>query len=67
MLRRTAILIDERDHRLGTTPVVDSVLLVRHAGCLFVRTEKGIRLSGGGIAVVYQEVDPVERPRLNPL
>lgn len=65
-MNRTAILIDERDRRIGKTMVPETAFVIRHGNSLFVRTEKGIRLSGCGIGVVFIETDPHVRQKLDP-
>jgi hypothetical protein len=65
-MQRVAILIDEKDRRLGTVLVPERTFVIRHNESLFVRSEQGIRLSGGGIAVAFIEQEPVVRNRLMP-
>lgn len=65
MAQRVALLIDERDRRLGTTMVPELTFVIRHDDAIFVRTEQGLRLPGGGIAVVFRETDPTVREKLN--
>lgn len=66
MAARTVILLDEHDKLLGSTQVPDSVSLIRHDDRLFVRTARGMRLSGGGIGIAFIETEAFERPRLGP-
>ena len=66
-MRRAAILRDDRDQMIGRTTVAEQTFVIRHDERLFVRTEKGIRLPGGGIGVVFDEIEPADRPRLDPL
>lgn len=66
MKTRAAILIDERDRHIGKTMVPETVFVIQHGESLFVRTEKGVRLSGGGIGVVFIETEPFVRQRLDP-
>lgn len=63
---RMAILIDETDRRVGRVAVPETTFVIRHADGFFVRTDKGIRLPGGGIGVVFQETEPMVRNRLDP-
>lgn len=65
-MTRTAVLIDDRDKRLGRVRVPDLTFVVQHQGEIFVRTDRGIRLSGGGIGVIFQLTDPLVRDRLDP-
>lgn len=67
MAQRTAVLIDERDRQLGSTIVPETVSVIRHDEGIFVRTDKGVRLSGGGIGVAFIETEVVERKKLAPL
>lgn len=66
-MRRTAVLVDDRDRRLGSCVVPDTITVIQHAEGIFVRTETGVRLSGGGIGVVFRETEAVERTSLKPL
>lgn len=64
-MTRIAVLFDERDHRLGSTTVQDkTTFVIRHADAFFFRTEQAVRLSGGGIGVVFRQIEPVVRARL---
>lgn len=65
-MRRTVVLLDEIDRRLGTTEVPETVFVIQHAERFFVRTEKGVRLGGGGIGVVFRETEVYVRERLAP-
>lgn len=64
---RTAILIDERDRRLGACTVPDSATVIEHDGAIFVRAPQAIRLAGGGIGVCFVEQEPIKRERLSPV
>lgn len=64
MAIRAAVLIDERDRRLGTTMVPETTFLIQHGEGLFVRTAQAIRLSGGAVGVVFQEMEPLLRQKL---
>lgn len=64
MAIRAAVLIDERDRRLGTTMVPETTFLIKHGEGIFVRTTQGLRLSGGAIGVVFQEMEPLVRQKL---
>lgn len=63
-MRRTAILIGERDEQIGRTVVTEAVSIIQHKDDLFVRTDKGMRLPGGGIGVIFMLTDPAIRNRL---
>lgn len=65
-MTRTAVLVDERDRRLGKVAVPETVFVIRHGGAVFVRSERGVRLSGGGIGVVFEETEVYVRERLEP-
>lgn len=66
MTTRTAVLVDDRDNRIGSTPVPEATFIIRHGDDLFVRTDKGVRLSGGGIGVVFLLTEPAVRGTLKP-
>lgn len=66
MATRTAVLIGERDERIGTTTVPDIAVVIRHDGDIYVRTTEGIRLTRGGLGVgaVFRLAEVFDRPRL---
>ena len=66
MASRVAVLIGERDEKLGKTVVPDVAMVIEHNGDLFVRTTEGIRLSkiGTGVGAVFRLTDAYVRPRL---
>lgn len=64
MAIRAAVLIDERDRRLGTTMVPETAFIIKHGEGLFVRTAQAVRLSGGAVGVVFQEMEPLVRQKL---
>lgn len=64
---RTAVLLDERGHRLGVCQVPETAPLIEYDGRLFIRNGEGLRLSGGGIGVSFIEVEPLVRPSLRPI
>jgi hypothetical protein len=63
---RTAVLIDERDRRIGKLMVPESCFVIKHNDALFVRTEKAIRPNPrlNAIAVVFEETQPFIRTKL---
>lgn len=65
---RTAVLIDERDRRVGKLPVTDSCFVIRHNGAFFVRTQTGVRLhhSHRALAVVFQQTEVYVRDKVEP-
>lgn len=64
-----AVLIDEKDRRLGKLAVIPACFVIRHAGATFVRTDKGVKLhhSHRAIAVVFQQTEVFVRDRLEPI
>lgn len=65
-MRRAVVLVDKRDRRLGTTSVPETTFVIKHGDAIFVRTPRGVRLSGGGIGVVFEETVVYVRERLDP-
>jgi hypothetical protein len=63
---KTAVLIDERDRRIGKLHVPQSCFVIQHDGATFVRTEKTIRLhhSHRAFAVVFDQCEVYVRERL---
>lgn len=61
-----AVLIDERDRRLGTVPVNHACWIIQHYDRLFVRTTKGVRLrpADRAFAIVFEETEPFVRNKL---
>lgn len=61
-----AVLINERDQRLGKLVVAPIVHVIRHQGATFVRTSKGVRLhhSHRAIAVVFEQTEVYVREKL---
>lgn len=66
MATRVAILLDDRDNRIGKTVVPETVFIIRHDDAFYVRTAKGVRLSGGGIGVAFEETEVYVRGKLEP-
>lgn len=67
MATRTAILFDDRGQPIGQTLVPEHTAIVKHDGRLFLRSSgDGRRLTGGGMGVVFNEVDPMVREKLSP-
>lgn len=65
-MKRTAVLVDERDRQIGKTSVPETTFVIKHADAIFIRTPKGVRLSGGGIGVVFEQTEVYVRERLEP-
>jgi len=63
-VRRTAVLLGERDERLGRTTVPESTFVIRHEGAFYIRTGNGVRLPGGGIGVIFEQTEVIDRPQL---
>lgn len=63
---KTAVLIDERDRRVGKTQVPESCFVIRHSNATFIRTGKAVRLrpSTNAMAVVFEQCDVYIRERL---
>lgn len=61
-----AVLIDERDKRLGKVTVTSACHVIQHDGATFVRTPKGVKLhhSHRAIAVVFEQTEVYVRERL---
>ena len=68
-MAQIAVLIDERDKRIGKLPVNPACRVIRHRDSFFVRTDRGVRLhhSHRAIAVVFEEVDVYVRETLEPV
>jgi hypothetical protein len=66
MTTRTAVLIDERDRRVGKIQVPEICFVIQHNGCTFVRTQKTVRLhhSHRAFAVVFDQTEVYIRERL---
>lgn len=69
MATRAAVLIDERDRKLGKTMVPETVMVIKHNDLVFVRTGEGIRLTrdGVGMGAVFRETEVYVRARLDPV
>lgn len=67
MAVRTAVLVDDKDKRLGAAQVPDSTHLISHNGTVYIRTPEGIRLGGNGIGVIFRYVEPLVRNQLRPI
>jgi hypothetical protein len=64
-----AVLIDERDRRLGKVMVNSATVVIGHADRIFVRTGKSIRPNPrlNAMAVVFEEAKIYTRDKLEPL
>jgi hypothetical protein len=63
---RIAVLIDEKDNRIGKLTVSESCFVIRHRDATFVRTDKAVRLhhSHRTLAIVFEQTEPFVRDRL---
>jgi hypothetical protein len=68
MVARTAVLLGERDEKVGKTAVPDTTFVICHQGDYFVRTAEGMRLTRGGVGVaaVFRLTEVFVRDRLDP-
>lgn len=64
MIIRTAVLFTDSERRIGQVQVPETTFIIQHDDALFVRTAKGVRLSGGGIGVMFIETEPLVRQQL---
>lgn len=69
MAAQIAVLIDERDRRLGKLMVAPQCAIIRHGGSFFVRTGRGVKLhhSHRAVAAVFEETEVFVREKLEPL
>ena len=67
-MNQLAVLIDERDRRIGKLMVPPSCHVVCHQEVVYVRTGRGVKLhpSHRAIAVVFEETEVYHRARLDP-
>lgn len=65
-MMRVAVLIDERERRLGKLTVGPACFVIRHGDATFVRTDKVVRLhhSHRAMAVIFEETPIYVRDRL---
>lgn len=68
MMQR-AVLVDERDRRIGTTNVSSACFVISHGDSTFVRTDKGVRLrpADRALAIIFEETEIYVRNRLDPI
>lgn len=65
-MKRTAILSDERDRRLGRTDVSDAIHIIQHGETMFIRCPEAVRLAGGGYGVIFRVAEVFVRNKLEP-
>lgn len=66
-MKRTAILIDERDRRLGRTDIPDAIHIIQHGETMFIRSSEAVRLAGGGVGVIFRVAEVFVRNKLEPV
>lgn len=61
-----AVLIDERDRRIGKLTVAPCCFVIRHRDATFVRTDKAVKLhhSHRATAIVFEQTEVYVRDRL---
>lgn len=61
-----AVLVDERDRRIGKLVVAPACLVIQHKDATFVRTDKAVRLhhSHRALAVVFDQTEVYVREKL---
>jgi len=66
---RIAVLVDERDRRIGKLQVPEACHVVRHAGATFVRTQRAVKLHHAhrSFAVVFEQTEVYVREKLEPV
>lgn len=69
MAIRTAVLINERDKRLGQASVPESAMVILHNGSYFVRSDERFRLTREGVStgVIFRETEIYARESLRPI
>lgn len=67
-MMRIAILLNEKDVRLGRCSVQESTFIIQYGDEFFYRTTEGVRLTrdGVGIGVVFRQTEVYVRERLDP-
>jgi hypothetical protein len=65
-MMRIAVLVDERDRRLGKLTVAPSCFVIQHEDATFIRTDKVVRLhhSHRAMAVVFEQTEVYVRKQL---
>lgn len=63
---KPAVLIDERDRRIGKLMVHETCFVIRHKTAIFIRTPKAVRLhhSHRSMAIVFEETEVYVRDKL---
>lgn len=65
-MRRVAILVDEKDRRLGRAVVAESTMIISHKESLFIRSGLMVKISANGLAAEFRYIEPAVRDRLDP-
>lgn len=68
-MMRSAILIDDRDQRVGRVQVPETAFVIQHGEDFYVRTSEVVRLSrnGPGLAAVFRITEVFVRAKLEPV
>jgi hypothetical protein len=68
-MMRLAVLINERDVRLGAVNISDATAVIRHGGSIFVRTGKTVKLRPNHrmLALVFEQTEIYVRDKLEPI
>lgn len=61
---RTAVIQGDNGKWLGSAQVPEATMLLSHKGELFIRTPTAVRLSGGGVGIVFSSIEPLVRDKL---
>lgn len=69
MALQSAILVDERDKRLGRLMVSPACHVIKYGDAFFVRTAKMVRPipSVTAMATVFEQTEPFTRNKLEPI
>lgn len=67
-MNQIAVLIDEKDRRIGKLMVPPSCNVICHHEVIYVRTGRGVKLNPAhrAIAVVFEETEVYHRAKLDP-
>lgn len=69
MTTKVAVLIDERDRRLGRLQVSEACFVIQYGEATFVRTARSIKLhhTDRSFAIVFEQTEPFVRNKLEAL
>lgn len=65
-MMRAAVLFDDRERKLGHVMVPETTFVIQHRDRFFFRTDKGVRLIGGGVGAQFLEMEPLVRDKMEP-